>query len=199
MHVTDRKPRADAWYAGLNDEQQAQIYDRARRFPWFEVIPWIETTFSIPKPGKSAFYGFCEYFAEHEQEYLLRQRLRDRSALEREFAQVGATDAGKLAAVLSNDVAAARAKGDDQAVARAIRAYQTVAKIVGDTRTFDLKVQEFEQAKRDFALRQQDMDLKLRRLELYERKLAEAQATGASVDPKALADEVDRILGRRAA
>ena len=193
----DRKPRSDAWYAGLNDEQQAQIFDRARRFPWFEVLPWIEATFHIPKPGKTAFYNFCEYFAAHEQEYLLRQRLRDRSALEREFSQVGATDPSKLAAVLSNDVAAARAKGDDQAVARAIRAYQTVAKIVGDTADFDLRVKQFAQTQRDFDLKRQDMDLKLRRLELYERKLAEAQATGAPVDPKALADEVDRILGRK--
>jgi len=59
-------------------------------------------------------------------------------------------------------------------------------------KTFDLATR-----REDLALRKQDMTIKLRRLELLETKLHEAQDAGATVDPKALADEVDRILGRK--
>lgn len=193
----DRKRRSNAWDQQLTEEQQAQVRDRMRRFPWHDVTPWVEAQFAIPRPSKSALYRFAEWFDEHESEFLLRQRLRDQKALEHELATAGATDPEKLAQVLGNDVVVARAKGDDQAVARAVRAFKVVASIVGDTRTFDLKVREFEQAQRDFDLKKQDLDIKLRRLALLEAKLAEASETGATVDPKALADEVDRLLGRK--
>jgi hypothetical protein len=46
---------------------------------------------------------------------------------------------------------------------------------------------------------QQDIQIKLRRLELIERKMADASETGTAIDPKALADEIDRTLGRKSA
>ncbi len=193
----NRKRNASAWDQQLTEEQQAQVFDRMRMFPWYQVAPWVTEAFHIPAPSRAALYRFGEWFREHETEIRIRQRLKDAQELERELDRAGAPDPEKLARAFGNDVLAARAKGDDGAIARAVRAYKTVASIVGDTRTFDLKVREFEQAQRDFGLKQQDMEIKLRRLELIERKLAEATAEGATVDPKALADEVDRILGRR--
>lgn len=192
----DRKHRRDSWEAALTEEQQAQVYDQARAYPWYVVAKWAAEQFNIRAPGRAQFYRFIAYFREHEQEFRIRQRLADRNLLERELQECGAPDPTKLAAVLGNDVVAARAKGDEDAVARAVRAYKVVAGIVGDTQTFDLKVREFEQAKRAFELKKQDIEIKLRRLEMLERKLAEAGEKGASVDPKALADEIDRILGR---
>jgi len=173
--TTDRKRRADAWDQQLTEEQQAQVYDQLRRSPWHEVAPWVATTFGVPQPSRAALYRFREWFAEHEAEYLIRQRLADNAALARELDQAGAADPAKLAAALGNDVAAARARGDEAAVARAVRAFKTVASVVGDTRTFDLKVREFEQAQKDFTLKQQDMEIKLRRLALLEANAAAAK------------------------
>ena len=199
MTEDNRKLRTDAWYAALPEEAWAAIRDRMRRFVWYEVVPWVAETYAVAPPCRSSLYRFCEWFDDHESEFLLRQRLRDKTALARELAQAGAADPEQLVGVLGNDVIAARAKGDDKAVERAVRAYKTIASIVGDTRDFSLKVKEFEQAQRDFDLRKQDMEIKLRRLELLESKLHEAQDAGTTVDPKALADEVDRILGRKQA
>jgi hypothetical protein len=188
----NRKPRNDAWYASLTEEQQAQVRDRFRRFQWFEVGAWAAETFGIKAPGRTGLYGFREWFDEHEEEFLLRQRLRDNAALTREFEAVGAAEPEKLSAALANDVAAARTRGDEDAVRRAVRNWQIAAEHV-------VRLRQAERQDKDLDLRKQDIELKLRRLELLESKLREAQSTGTAVDPKQLADEIDRILGRKTA
>jgi hypothetical protein len=45
----------------------------------------------------------------------------------------------------------------------------------------------------------EELKLKLRKLELLESKLREAQASGEPVDPARLADEIDILLGRKTA
>lgn len=153
--TSDRKARTDAWYAALTEEQQAKVYDRMRRFPWHTWGEWIAKEFNIRAPGRSQLYRFRDWFADHEAEYLLTQRIKDRDSLERELAAAGAADPNKLAQVMGNDVIAARARGDDQAVERAVRLYTAVAKVSGGTA---------------------DLEIKLRRLELLERRASEAKA-----------------------
>ncbi|MBI3987174.1 MAG: hypothetical protein HY343_09650 [Lentisphaerae bacterium] len=55
---------------------------------------------------------------------------------------------------------------------------------------------------RDQDLQNRDIEIKIRRLELVEQQLRETRErlvkdAGGSVDPKVLADEIDRILGRK--
>lgn len=154
--VDDRKRRTDSWDASLTEAQQAQVYDRMRRFPWYAVAKWVADEFHIDPPSRAGLYRFRDWFADHESEYLLLQRIKDRDALERELAAAGATDPQALAKALGNDVVAARARGDDQAVERAIRLYTSVCKVSGGTK---------------------DLEIKLRRLELLEKKAAQAKAT----------------------
>jgi len=190
--MTDsRKTRRDAWWMQLTEEQQAQARDQARRFRWYEVGPWCAETFGIRPPGRNAIYAFVEWFDEHEEEFLLRQRLRDNAALTREFDAVGAAEPEKLSAALANDVAAARQRGDADAVRRAVRNWQIAAEHL-------VKLRQAERQDKDLSLREKDVELKLRRLDLLEAKLKEAGDQGATVDPKALAEEMDRLLGRKA-
>jgi hypothetical protein len=177
----DRKRRTDAWDSSLTEEQQARIYDRLKSFPWYAVAEWIKSEFAIDPPSKSALYRFREWFADHEAEYLLTQRIKDRDRLERELADAGAPDPQALARAFGNDVIAARARGDDQAIERAVRLYTRVAQVSGDTA---------------------DMDIKLRKLKMLEEKFDEARqaienARNKTIDPEQLAAEVDRILGRK--
>lgn len=179
--TTDRKARTDAWYSALPEEDQARIYDRMRRFPWHSWGPWITEEFGIEAPSRSALYRFQEWFADHEAEYMLTQRIRDRDRLERELANAGASDPQALARAFANDVIAARAHGDEQAVERAVRLYTRVAQVSGDTA---------------------DLEIKVRKLKMLEDKFAEAQqaienARNQKIDPATLAAEVDRILGRK--
>lgn len=185
MSTDDRKRRTDAWDAQLTEEQQAQVYDRLRKFPWHEVAPWVAESFGVPAPSRSSLYRFREWFCDHEAEYLIRQRLADNALLTRELEQVGAPDPEKLSRAFANDVAAARARGDEEAVARAVRAFKTVASIVGDTRTFDLKVKEFEQARKEFSLAEARFEVEVceRFLSWFRedraREIAESTATNA--------------------
>ena len=188
--IAMRKTRRDAWWMQLSEEQQAQARDQLRRFRWYEVGPWAAETFSIRPPGRNALYAFVEWFDEHEEEFLLRQRLRDNAALTREFEAVGAAEPEKLASALANDVAAARQRGDADAIRRAVRNWQIAAEHI-------VKLRQAERQDKDLSLREKDIELKLRRLDLLEAKLREAQDSGTTVDPKALADEIDRILGRK--
>lgn len=141
---TDRKRRRDAWEQSLDEAQQWQVYDRMRKFSWVEVAKWIEAQFHIEPPSRAALYRFCEYARDHEAEFMLRQRIHDREALDRELKTAGAVESAKLVQALGNDVAAARSKGDDMAVERAVRTYCAVAKVVGDSRAFALAHQKFE-------------------------------------------------------
>ena len=155
----DRKRRTDSWDASLTEAQQAQVFDRMRRFPWYAVSKWIAEEFHIDAPSRAGLYRFRDWFADHESEYLLLQRIKDRDSLERELTAAGATDPQALSKALGNDVVAARARGDDQAVERAVRLYTSVCKVAGGT---------------------EDLKIKLRRLELLEDNAAKAKATLAA-------------------
>ena len=153
--TTDRKARTDAWYSALTEEDQAKIFDRMRSFPWHTWGEWIKAEFNIEPPSRSMLYRFRDWFAEHEVEHLLAQRIRDRATLERELSAAGAADPQALARAFGNDVIAARANGDQNAVDRAVRLYTAVCKVSGGT---------------------EDLRIKLRRLELLESKAAQAKA-----------------------
>lgn len=141
---SNRKRRADSWDTALSEAQQAQIADRMRRFPWYEVSAWIHEQFSVPAPSRTALFRFRTWFADHEAEYLLRQRVNVRAGLERELAVAGAPDPAVLARVLGNDVAAARAHGDEAALERAVRLYQAVAHISGDSARLRLDAEKLQ-------------------------------------------------------
>lgn len=140
--ATDRKSRTDAWYSPLSDENQARIYDRMKSFPWYKVSEWIKEEYKLDPPSRSALYRFREWFADHEAEFILAQRLKDMSRLECELKSAGAPDAKALAKVLGNDVVAARANRDDKAVERAVRLYTAVAKVAVIKDDIDLRIQQ---------------------------------------------------------
>ena len=161
---TARKRRTDGWAAELPEEQQAQIADRMRKFPWYEVAKWAAEQFpGLRQPSRNALYRFAEWFREHEAEFLLRQRLRDRAALERELAEAGAPDPQKLAAVMGNDVVAARARGDEEAVARAVRLYSVAAGVAGDSAKLALDRQAEERQAGALALARERFEAAERR------------------------------------
>lgn len=158
---TDRKRRRDSWDQALSETQQYQVLDRMRRFAWFEVAKWIAEEFKIKEPSRAGLYRFVEYAREHESEYLLRQRILDQAALKRELDAVGSVKSEQLVSALANDVAAARAKGDDQAVARAVRSYQVAASIVGDTLKLQLATKAEHRAGEELKLTREKWEVEV--------------------------------------
>jgi hypothetical protein len=192
--ATDRKHEkrhANAWDAPLSDEQRDLVFRKATQggFSWEAVAAWINKEFCIPAPTRTAFYTFLSWWRPQYVARRVQERVLARDALREERKQVGDMSP-ELAQSLEDQASVMIAAGDLQA-GQII--FGMAAKVREDMRkTFDLATR-----REDLALRKQDMTIKLRRLELLETKLHEAQDAGATVDPKALADEVDRILGRK--
>lgn len=181
----DRKRRSDAWGTDLPEETQWKVYDRMRKFPWYDVREWIEAELSVPPPSRSALYRFVEHLREHETEYLLRQRLLAQGQLQRELETVGAPDPERLAQVLGNDVIAARAVGDEKAVERAVRVYRAVASIVGDSAELALKRQAEARQIQELALARE-------KFEAAERRARQADRAEEVLKSDLTAEEKDR-------
>jgi hypothetical protein len=153
--MTHRKRNANAWGEGLSEAQKCAILDKSRRCSsWAEVVDWASIEYSIPKVSRASYYDALAWWREDEHEMQLSLRLQDKAALDRELAAVGTPDAAKIAAVLGNDVAAARARGDENALDRAVRLYKCVASIVKESAELELKAKSEERSAAELALNQ---------------------------------------------
>ena len=187
------KRRADAWDAVLTDAQRWEVYDRLGRQPWHKVAAWAAEELGLPLPSRSALYR-------------LAARLRPLEAAHRLESALAARD--EAAALVA-------AETDDETL---ISAYKTLAQdlaLHGDAKTAlaytqmalalaDRSVKAKELALKSAAQKTKDEQLRLARekFEAAEKRLdavaevADA-ARGGKVDPAKVADEIDRILGRK--
>lgn len=193
----DRQTRGDSFEARLSPEQRDLLYERLlQRFDPGAVGNWAAKEFEVEAPGRSALYRFRaawrpEYENRRDQRVLLSCQTVD-SLLAKEPQISDATRAQARTLALE-----AAMRGDYDAGQRWAALAERITRERGGMVELDLKIKEFEHTQREFDLKKQDMDLKLRKLNLLETKLQEASATGATVDPKQLADEIDRVLGRK--
>jgi hypothetical protein len=194
-----RKRNANAWGEGLTEAQKCAILDKSRRDSnWASVVAWAATEHSLPECSRSAYYEALSAWREDEHEMQLRLRLEDRAALDRELDVVGHPDAAKIAAALGNDVAAARARGDELALDRALRLYRAVSSIVKDSAELQLKQQAENRSAADLALQREKFeDQKRRNLEAAEKLKAALTARpdgGIAPETRAQIEEALNLL-----
>lgn len=194
-----RKRNAHAWGESLSEAQKCAILDKSRRCTnWAEVVAWAAGEYSIPECSRASYYAALSAWREDEHEMQLHLRLEDRAALDRELNVVGSPDAAKIAAVLGNDVAAARARGDSESLERALRLYRAVASIVKDSAELQLKTQAEQRAAAELALsREKFEDQKRRNLEAAEKLKAALTARpdgGIAPETRAKIEEALNLL-----
>ena len=193
MKAAAPKPRIDAWDAPLTESQRWDAYDRMRRAPWQRVSEWAAAEFGVPPPSRAALYRFCD-------------RMRPLEAARRlEEAAAARDEAGALVA----------AKCDDSTLAASFVTLAQNLAVRGDPKTAKTYVQ-MALSIADAARRRAELDLKSRaqktkdeQLRLAREKFEAAEkrlsamaevadaARGGKVDPAKVADEIDRILGRK--
>ena len=189
------KLRTDSWASALTEEQSWQLYSVAKRSAWFEVVGYAQKEFGLEaKVSRSAFYRWLDWMRGEESERRLAQ------------ARIAALEAG--------DLAASTGLKDETAIA----AYKSLAAefaLKSDAKTAG-KFMQLAMALRDRQLRGREVELKgaaqktadeqLRlareKFEAAEKRLAAMAelsdaARGGKVDPAKVADEIDRILGRK--
>ena len=189
------KPRADSWYAMLSEEQLWQLYSLSKRCQWYEVVAHAQKEFGLEaKVSRSAYYRWHDFMRGEESERRLAQ------------ARIAALEAGDLAKTVGLK--------DETAIA----AYKSLAAefaLKSDAKTANqfmqmamaLRDRQIQAAKLDIDARAQttkDEQLKLARekFEAAEKRLERVAeiadaARGGKVDPAKVADEIDRILGRK--
>ena len=80
------KPRADSWYAGLEEEQLWQLFSLAKHAQWFEVVAHAKSEFGLSaNVSRSAYYRWLDWMRGEESERRLTQ------------ARIAALEAGDLA------------------------------------------------------------------------------------------------------
>ena len=187
------KPRIDAWDAGLTDQQRWDAYDRLRRLPWQKVSLWAAEEFGIDPPSRSGLYRFASRLRKLESAHRL------------ECALAARDEAGALVAARTDDETLAGAfmtLAQDLALggdARTAKTYTQMAVSLADgaRKRAEIELKAAAQKTKDAQLRlaREKFEAAEKRLERVA-EVADA-ARGGKVDPEKVADEIDRILGRK--
>lgn len=189
------KVRTDSWAAGLSEEQSWELYSKARRCQWQEAAAWAVKEFGLEKgPSRTAFYAWMTAMREEEHEHRMGQ------------AAIAAAEAAALGGRCTKD----------EALIQAFKALATdVALTTGDAKTASafvnsaMAIKDRLQKEQELALKSAAQSTKDEQLKLAREKFEAAEkrlervaeiadaARGGKVDPAKVADEIDRILGRK--
>lgn len=82
MDETTARPRPDAWYAQLSEQERWECYEKAVRLGATAVIPWVEKTHGITV-SRSAFYRFLDWMRPQLSAHRLEQAVLARTEAER--------------------------------------------------------------------------------------------------------------------
>ena len=201
--------RADSWAAPLTAAQMWAIYDfhynpdGGAAGKWDVTCEWAEKEFELPrKPGREAFYKWLRSMRELAPAH--RREVRETAD---EIAAEGAksltvTDDQIIAFIKSRALDAATVAKDPQAAQRFISMAEAL--IRAGQKDAELKMRRQELELKAAAQQTKDEQLKLARekFEAAEKRLERVAeiadaARGGKVDPEKVADEIDRILGRK--
>ena len=189
------KVRTDSWAAGLSEEQSWALYSKARRCQWQEAAAWAVKEFGLEKgPSRTAFYAWMTAMREEEHEHRMGQ------------AAIAAAEAAALGGRCTKD----------EALVQAFKALAAdVALTAGDAKTASafgssaMAIKDRLQKEQELALKSAAQSTKDEQLKLAREKFEAAEkrlervaeiadaARGGKVDPAKVADEIDRILGRK--
>ena len=189
------KLRTDSWAAALTEEQQWQLYYKARSLRWNEAAEWAVKEFGLERrPGRTGFYDWLSAMREEESAHRLGQ------------AATAAAEAAALAKTQAKDdalIGAYKAMAAELAL-RTGSAKEAAKFVEMATAISDRQLKAAELALKERSQKTKDAQLKLARekFEAAERRLAAMAelsdaARGGKVDPAKVADEIDRILGRK--
>jgi hypothetical protein len=189
------KTRADSWYANLTEEQLWQLYSVSRRSQWFETVKFAQENFALEaKVSRSAYYRWLDFMRGEESERRLAQ------------ARLAAVEAAKLAegVGLSDDKAilADKSLAAECALKSDAKTANNFMRLATDLIDRQLKAKELNFKAKDLERKDEELKLAQEKFAAAEKRLAAMAevadaARGGKVDPAKVADEIDRILGRK--
>ena len=189
-----RNVRTDSWASSLTEEQSWQLYYKSRALRWNEAADWAVKEFGVDAPSRTAFYAWLGRMRAEESAHRLEQ------------AATAAAEAAALAKTQAKDdalIGAYKAMAAELALrtgsAKEAERFVSMAATLADKR---LKAAELKLKARAQETKDEQLKLAREKFEAAEKRLqAVADAAdairGGKVDPAKVADEIDRILGRK--
>ena len=188
--------RADAWYADLSESQQWQLYAISRRTRnWAEVVQAARDNFKLEgEVSRSSFYRWRDKMRQADAEQRRLSIIASQAQAREVAASYDIKDPVFVNALLA--FATDRAAQDDtDNAAKLIKAAMAIKD--RQQKDAELKLKSARQKTADDQLK-----LAREKFEAAEKRLAAMAelsdaARGGKVDPAKVADEIDRILGRK--
>ncbi len=196
--------RIDAWESRLTDEQQRELYrwtqtpaeqaDGNVRRPNFDECMARLDEMGVPRPSRGAWFRFKAAMQKMLREELLYS-VAASSESAKDLKEMTPADYALAADTFTNLAIDASMKGNDKAVS----IYSGAARHYREMMQQDKKLALTERAQ---ATKEDQLKLAREKFEAAERRLQAVQdavdaAKGGKLDPAKVADEIDKILGRK--
>lgn len=173
------KPRSDSWYADLSDEQLWQLWEVAKREPWFRVKEYAEKEMGVERNiSHGGFYRWKSWMREQESEHRLYEARVATMEIDALAEKVGLEDEKAIAAYKSLAAEAALRTGSAKTAAKFIEMATAIQDRILHTKELALK--ERAQGTKD-----EQLKLAREKFEAAEKRLAAVQG---AVDAPELTD-----------
>jgi hypothetical protein len=182
----DRKRRPDAWEikAGLSDADLRRVFSWCRNLGYARAIDLIAKDLNIHPPRATALSDWYAYYSKLESEERVHKAIVDGAAVRAQAESCGDISEA-MTKVLESEASAAILSGDPDRIKLLV---SLALKARGDR--YDTEKLNLERRKLEIRLRESESKLASAAAALDKTRTGE-------LDPTALADEMDRILGRR--
>ena len=196
--------RIDAWESRLTDEQQRELYrwtqtpaeqaDGDVRRPSFDECMARLDEMGVPRPSRGAWFRFKAAMQKMLREELLYS-VAASSESAKDLKEMTPADYALAADTFTNLAIDASMKGNDKAVSIYSGAARHYREMMQQEKKLDLQ-------SRAQATKEDQLRLAREKFEAAEKRLAAVQdavdkAKGGKLDPARVADEIDKILGRK--
>ena len=188
------KLRTDSWAAGLTEEQCWQLYYKSRALRWNEAAEWAVKEFGIDSPSRTAFYAWLGRMRAEESAHRLEQAATA-AAEAAALAKTQTSDEAQIAAYKAMATELALRTGSADEAAKFVNMAAALSERRLRARELDIKARAQEPKDEQLKLAREKFEAAEKRLQAVA-DAADAMR-GGKVDPAKLADEIDRILGRK--
>jgi len=188
------KLRTDSWASALTEEQGWQLYYKSRALRWNEAADWAVKEFGIEAPSRTAFYAWLGRMRAEESAHRLEQAATA-AAEAAALAKTQTSDEAQIAAYKALAAELALRTGSADEAAKFVNMAAALSERRLRARELDIKARAQETKDEQLKLAREKFEAAERRLERVA-EIADA-ARGGKVDPAKVADEIDRILGRK--
>lgn len=185
------KTRVDSWASALTEEEAWNLFYRARQTHWSEAAEWAAKEYSLERtPSRSSFYAWLKEMAAAEHEHNMAQALLAQHHARTLAKEYKITDEDSIKALMATATDAALVAHDP-------RLAKTLFETALSIRDRQQKEADLAIKKRAQKVKEKDLELSMRRLQLLEEKHKEARKTLAqpSLTPEEREAKLKEIFG----